>query len=186
MVRAYTRKSEPSTQAADNPVMAAPKEQEFDHSAMHQRGVIDLDNPAESIAIVDKMPEAEYADLLKFAEDPVTGVISPSSDRNAPKYVYCGVNGTGAEVWDERTKRWLRFPYVPVGRVLTMKRKYWEVLGRSRTETFRTREVTPTPHANQDGFVLEAETVAVAPFNVRHDPAGAKGHEWYQRVIAEF
>ena len=57
----------------------------------------------------------------------------------------------------------MQFKWVPVNRVLTIKRKYLEVLARSRVDTFATREVTPTPMANQDGFVLEANTVQVAP-----------------------
>jgi hypothetical protein len=145
-----------------------------------------LETVREPIAIAEKLPNTDYMDELKFNEDPVTIVLTPSSDRNAAKQVYCGVNGKGAEVWDEKSKRWLEFKYLPVNRVLTVKRKYIEVLARSRADTFTTREVTPTPLANQDGFSLESSTIPTAPITIRHDPAGAKGHDWFARVMQEF
>lgn len=179
------------SQAMHNPVMAGPADQmstgqfkvpQFEGGDMTRA----LESGREPIQVVDKLPTVEYADELKFNEDPVTVILTPSQDRNAPKQLYCAVNGKGAEVWDERSKRWLEFKYVPVGRVLTVKRKYIEVLARSRADTFNTREVTPTPHANQDGFMLEVNTVPVAPITIRHDPAGAKGQEWFSRVMAEY
>lgn len=181
------KKMDASTDAQHNPVMAGPQEQQFDPSMVPQRGVIDIDHdPGPGIAIAEKMPKQDYMDAVKFGEDPVTVVITPSSDRTAARYVYCAVNGRPAEVWDGQRKVWLSFKYLPVGVPLTVKRKYLEVLARARTDTFRTESTTPTPLPNQDGFQLHSETSVVAPFNVRHDPAGAKGHEWYSRVISEF
>jgi hypothetical protein len=177
-------------QAKHAPVHAPVKEISSSDFPVPQRGPIDVDkalgeSPA-GIEIVEKLPEQQYAEELKFGDDPVTGILSPSPDPKAAKQVYCAVNGKGAEVWDERNRRWIEFKYLPVARKITMKRKYWEVLARSRVDSFSTREVTPTPHANQDGFVLDPVTVQAAPFNVFHDPAGVKGHEWLQRVMSEF
>lgn len=192
MPRSKPKAKPRSTQALHNHVMSGPQGQSTGDFKVPQfdGGSIDigqrLEEGREPIAIVDKMPSTEFADELKFNEDPVTVVLTPSQDKNSPKQIYCAVNGKGAEVWDERTKRWLEFKYVPVGRVLTVKRKYLEVLARSRADSFSTREVTPTPMANQDGFALDADTVPVAPMTIRHDPAGAKGQEWFARVMAEY
>ena len=158
--------------------------------AVPQKAIIDVDESlgsvAEGIVIVEKMPDVEYAELLKFAEDQVTAIINQSTDPKAAKYVYCAIGGKGAEVWDEKSKRWLEFKYVPVNRRLTMKRKYLEVLARSRVDNFSTREVTTSPLANHDGYELEATTVQSSPFTVIHDPAGERGHQWLSRVMSEY
>ena len=179
-----------SKNANHNPVHAPGPELSTAQHSVPQMAPIDmakaLETVREPIAIAEKLPAADYLDEIKFNEDPVSVVLTPSQDRNAPKQVYCAVNGKGAEVWDERNKRWIEFKYLPVGRVLTVKRKYIEVLARSRADTFNTREVTPTPLANQDGFALEASTIPTSPITIRHDPAGAKGQEWFSRVMQEF
>lgn len=177
-------------QAKNTPVMAPSPEIDTRAIPIPQKSPIDighaLENAPAGIEIVERLPAADYADELKFNEDPVTVVINPSTDPKAAKVVFCAIDNKGAEVWDEKGKRWVQFKWVPVNRVLTIKRKYLEVLARSRVDTFATREVTPTPMANQDGFVLEANTVQVAPFTVRHDPAGERGHNWLTRVLSEF
>jgi hypothetical protein len=189
------RKAEqPSTAALHNPVMAGPKELQYDPSMTPQRGPIDmehaLENPADPLVAID--PEAikaaasrDYLDQLAFSEQGVTVVIPKSGERNSPNFVYCAVNGKGAEVWDERTKRWLEFTWLPVNSVITVKRKYLEVLGRARVDTYTTHQTTPTPEPNQDAFRLEANTVPAAPFTVRHDPAGERGIDWFNRTMRE-
>lgn len=175
--------------AQDNPTQITQGTESADF-AVPQRSPIDighaLENPADDIVLVEKLPDTEYAEQLKFAEDPVTAIINSSSDPKAPKYVYCAIQGKGAEVWDEKSKRWLEFKYIPVNRRLTIKRKYLEVLARSRIDNFNTREVTTTPLANHDGYQLEAVTVQSSPFTVTHDPAGERGHAWLQRVFQEY
>jgi hypothetical protein len=47
--------------------------------------------------------------------------------------VDCWVNGKGAEVWDERTRKWMEFNFLPVGLPIITKRKYVEVLARSKS-----------------------------------------------------
>jgi hypothetical protein len=184
------KQQESSSNAQHNPVFSPSPELSTGEFNVPQLGPIDVDRTLEvgrePIVIAERLPSVQYAEELKFNEDPVTIVLTPSSDRNAPKQVYCAVNGKGAEVWDEKSKRWIEFKYIPVGRMLTVKRKYIEVLARSRADSFSTREVSPTPHANQDGYVLESYTVPTAPVTIRHDPAGDKGHQWFARVMQEF
>lgn len=175
--------------AQDNPTQITQGTETAEFS-VPQKTIIDIDQQlgsvAEDIQIVEKMPDVEYAELLKFAEDPVTAIINQSSDPKAAKYVYCAIGGKGAEVWDEKSKRWLEFKYVPVNRRLTIKRKYLEVLARSRVDSFSTREVSTTPLANHDGYQLEATTFQSSPFTVILDPAGDKGHQWLTRVMSEY
>lgn len=174
------------SKAKNTPVIAGPNEMSSGGLQVPQREVNETQEFQSGIEVAERMPAQDYADLLKFAEDPITVVLTPSSDPKAAKSVFCAVNGKGAEVWDERSKRWVEFKWLPVARVLTVKRKCLEVLARSRVDTCATREVTPTPHANQDGFVLETNTVPTVPFTVRHDPAGAKGAEWFNQVMQQY
>ncbi len=79
-------------------------------------------------------------DELKFNEEPVTIRLEPSTDENAALHFPCWVNGRGAEVWNESTRQWIAFGYLPVGRTLIVKRKYVEVLLRAKIDRIRTVE----------------------------------------------
>jgi hypothetical protein len=191
--------------AVDNPVSTGAGELSPEHFPAPQRPAIDMADalvqPLEPIitetegmsVMSEDEAKRQYMAQLAFNEQPVTVVIPRGNERNAPSWVPCSVNGVGPEVWNEKTKQWIRFQsapnagsgWLPVNRVITVKRKYLEVLARSRRDEVRTREVTNTPLPNQDGFVIEMETVQAAPFTVRFDPAGADGQEWYRRVMTE-
>jgi hypothetical protein len=149
-------------------------------------GAAPIETEVQSIAMSEADAKNAYMDDLKFNEQPVTVVIPRSGERNAPNHVFCSVNGIGAEVLNPTTKQWMRWEWLPLGVVLTVKRKYLEVLARARKDTVTTREVNPFPLPNQDGFVLERDTTQVAPFTVRHDPGGERGAEWYRRCMTEF
>ena len=57
-----------------------------------------LENAPAGIEIVDRLPAADYADELKFNEDPVTVVINPSTDPKAAKVVFCAIDNKGASL----------------------------------------------------------------------------------------
>jgi hypothetical protein len=188
-----------STRAVDNPTSLGATALSPEKFPAPQSGPIDLgerlqqEGPSPAFATemegISPMSEAEakaqYLRDLAFNEQPVTVVIPKSPERNAPNFVPCAVNGFGPEVWDERARRWINFEgWLPVQRVLTCKRKYLEVLARARRDEFRTVEKTPNPLANQDGFVLERDTMQVAPFQVRHD-ASPDGADWYRRIMTD-
>jgi hypothetical protein len=186
-----------STRAIDNPASTGAGQLQPEHYPPPQQPPIDIGLRLAGTAppfatefegITPMSPEEakeQYMKDLAFNEHPVTVVIPKSTERNAPNFVPCAVNGFGPEVWDERSKRWLNFDgWLPVSRVLTVKRKYLEVLARSRRDEYRTREVNPTPLANQDGFVLECDTMQVAPFQVRWD-GDPGGPEWYRRIMTD-
>jgi hypothetical protein len=145
-----------------------------------------IETEVQAMAMSEASAKNVYLDDLKFNEQPVSVVIPRSAERNAPGYVHCKVNGVGAEVLNPITKQWMRWEWLPLGVVLTVKRKYLEVLARARKDSVTTREVNPFPLPNQDGFVLERDTTQVAPFTVRHDPAGERGADWYRRAMTEY
>ena len=82
------------------------------------------------IILVDKIEPNEYLEALAFNEEPVTIRIEPGIEENAPLYHPAWVNGRGAEVLINN--RWVTFNFLPVGEVVTTKRKYLEVLLRSK------------------------------------------------------
>jgi hypothetical protein len=87
----------------------------------------------EVILVDERMAKKEYLADLAFNEEPVTILIQPGAEENAPNYHLCSVNGKGAEVLLDR--KWIEFKYLPVGQEVTTKRKYLEVLLRSKRNT---------------------------------------------------
>lgn len=141
----------------------------------------DIDNRGE-IVVSDKPLEKVHAAALAFNEEPITIRIEPSDEENAPTVVDCWVNGKGAEVFTNG--RWLEINCLPIGGVIITKRKYVEVLARSKIDRVKTDSVTDAPHENQDGYKLRRSTSAKAVFSVIHD-ANPKGAEWLTRLLSE-
>ena len=81
--------------------------------------------------------QKEYLERLAMGEEPVTIVIEPSAEENAPHSYYCAVNGRGAECLGP-DGRWRPIDWVPVGVQLIMKRKYVEVLVRAKKDKVTT------------------------------------------------
>lgn len=80
--------------------------------------------------------DADYLDQLAFMEEPVMIRLEPSSDRNAATSFPVWVNGRMADVLIN--DRWVPIGYLPVGVVLTTKRKYLEVIIRAKIDTVET------------------------------------------------
>jgi hypothetical protein len=92
----------------------------------------DRDSP---VILTDRIESNDYLEALAFNEDPVTIRIEPSAEENAPTFFPCWVNGKGAEVLVGG--KWVEFRggQLPIGEVLTTKRKYLEVMIRSKRNT---------------------------------------------------
>lgn len=88
------------------------------------------------IILVDSLPSKDYQDELSFNEEPVTIRLEPSADKNAAAFFPVWVNGKGCEIL--RNGRWNEEAYIPVGRVITIKRKYVEVIIRVKIDTVST------------------------------------------------
>jgi hypothetical protein len=89
------------------------------------------------VILVDPSVASEdYQAELAFNEEPVTIRLEPSSDENAIARFVVYVNGKGAEVF--RNGRWYEIAWLPVGEVITIKRKYLEVIARTKIDKIRT------------------------------------------------
>lgn len=127
----------------------------------------------------------EYLKALEFAEEPVTIVISPSSDKDAPIWQECWVNGKGAEIF--ANGKWMpNWPgtapgYLPVGVELTTKRKYVEVMLRKRVDRVQTQHESPEQGVDPVNRITR-QIVPQAMLSVVHD-GNPKGSEWMRRIM---
>lgn len=133
------------------------------------------------VAIADTHIDREYLAALAFMEEPVTIRIEPTQEENAPMTVDCWVQGKGAEVLDARTGKWLELNFLPVGISCTTKRKYVEVLARSKTMRIRTPD-------HGDGKNIDNNSVTRAHarshvFSVIKD--SDKGTAWLTQILNE-
>ena len=107
---------------------------------IEQRAPI-LDDPSAyegDIVIGEKIGgNTEWLDELLFMEEPVTIRIEPSSDQNAPGAFPVWCNGKMAEVY--QAGRWDEIGYLPVGRVLVIRRKILEIIIRAKIDTIHTK-----------------------------------------------
>lgn len=164
----------PEVNSADLPMAQAPA---LDQSAMEDRG--------EVVVPVAGSLAKDYAAALAFNEDPLTIRIERGPEEHAPLVVDCWVNGEGAEVFNPSTGKWVKMSCLPIGGVITTKRKYVEVLARSRVDRYHGKQTNQNPAENEDGWKIRPSTSQSHSFSVIHDPAGAKGVEWLTRLYAE-
>lgn len=149
-----------------------PIEIHSDATVIEQKPAIS-DNPDDyegDIVLAQQIIDKNYAEELAFNEEPVTIRIEPSSERNASQHFPVWVNGQPAQVFQRG--RWEEVGYLPVSRVLTVKRKVVEVLIRAKvdrivTETADREEIPNRP--------IQRFTSAVHSFSVLEDrnPRGA-------------
>lgn len=102
----------------------------------------DLIGRESEIVQAHQLPSKDYLDELAFNEEPVTIRIEPSSDKNAALWHPIWINGKGCECWIAGA--WREQTFLPVGQEMIVKRKYVEVLLRSKNDTVHT-EVIETP-----------------------------------------
>tara|TARA_R110000868_G_scaffold319759_1_gene580701 strand:+ start:4757 stop:5254 length:498 start_codon:yes stop_codon:yes gene_type:complete len=122
------------------------------------------------IVTVDKMLSKDYLDELAFNEEPVRIRIEPSADKNAARSVPVWVNGKGAEVMmgEGAQRRWVELKYLPVGVPLVVKRKYVEILARTKQDTISTNivgEETERPENRIERFTSSFATFSVLEDN---------------------
>ncbi len=89
------------------------------------------------VVLTERTHQQDYLDELAFNEEPVTIRLEPSSDKNAAGALPVWCNGKGAEVLING--QWRECTYLPVGQVLTTKRKYVEVIVRAKVDTIHTK-----------------------------------------------
>lgn len=133
---------------------------------------------SETIVAPNGPMHKDYMAELAFAEEPVTIRVEPSGEKNAAPMVDCWVNGRGCEVLVNG--RWLSTGFFPVGVVLTTKRKYVEVLARSKVTNIKTKHDDATVANPQN--LIERQTYQRAPFSVIEDK-NPKGAEWLANLV---
>ena len=180
--------------AINNPVSAPRKEIHTGDMHIEQRDTINLDEvestlirDGDSIVLAEAQTKAEAADYqaqLAFNEEPIEVRIERSSEKNAPRWVPCCVNGRGAEVFDTVGKRWQILGALPLGVPCITRRKYIEVLAMAKQDSVDTRPPTTTEILNGTNEVNEVEitTTAKYPFSVIRDNNPAGG-EWLNKLM---
>ena len=125
------------------------------------------------IIIGEKIIDTSYADELAFMEEPVTIRLEPSSDRNAVGAFPVWVNGKGAEVF--QVGQWREIGYLPVGQVITVRRKVLEVVIRAKVDTIHTEIKEKDSDRPQN--VIQRFTSPVHSFSIIED-RNPRGPAW--------
>lgn len=123
---------------------------------------------------------AEHAAKLKFAEEPITVLIAKQNDRNASWVVECWNNGKGAELLING--KWVESGWLPCDREITTKRKYIEILLRSKTTTYRTEHSSPGAEHVQNRAI--PTTTLRNQISVIEDK-NPLGRAWLSSIVAE-
>lgn len=129
------------------------------------------------IVVCQQMPNEDYSEALAFNEEPVTIQLDHSAVPNAPSAYPVWVNGKGCEIW--LNGRWVEQAYLPVGRPLTIKRKYFEVIVRAKSDTVHT-EVREKEGENPNNIVNRF-TSPVHNFTLIEDK-NPRGIAWLQEL----
>lgn len=117
------------------------------------------------IVIGQQELDKNYADELKFMEEPVTIRLEPSAEKNAATAFPVWVNGKGAEVF--QNGKWDEIGYLPVGRVLIVKRKVVEIIARAKVDTVHTK--VEDEDGERPKNVINRYTSAVHSFSIIED-----------------
>jgi hypothetical protein len=136
--------------------------------------------PAAEEIVAPETLQKEYAEALAFADEPVEILIQPSSEKFGAKTVECWVNGKGIEVFDTRTGKWFPVGSVPRGVPVITKRKYVEVLLRSKTTDVRTN-VVEHPGEDPDNHMVRSSH-SNYPVQIIRDDNKKFGREWFYRM----
>ncbi len=175
-----------STAAINKPVRRAAREQHTSDTPVGQLPKIvmpedGLPDRGEAIQVVEKPLDMDYLRNLTFAEEPITIIISKNPEKFAPLTVDCWCNGKGAEVLDQNNK-WVEFGWLPVGKMVTTKRKYVEILARSKLMSVQT-DTGNENDAEPKNEVIRSNSLK-AQFSVIGDTSPYSG-VWLQRLLSE-
>ena len=164
--------------AQNAPVRHAPRELHTDDIKIKQKPTIETrDDLIEEIVVAPEVLQKDYMDALAFAEGPVTIRIERGREKYSPNMIDVWCNGKGAEVLI--AGRWRETRVLPVGMPVTTKRKYVEILARSKIDTINTN-VTKQEHSETNA--VERATSPNAPFSVIKD-SNPKGAEWLTGLV---
>lgn len=171
--------SEPTIDAKNAPIRRPSQELHSADVRIDQKAPVrDARPEGDNVVVADQTDlKAAQLEALAFMEEPVTIRIEPSGEKNAAPCIDCWVNGRGAEVFIAGA--WRVLGWLPVAVPVTTKRKYVEVLAKSKHDNVTTKVVKlPDSEVNE----VERHTMSRAPFSVIRDD-NPKGAEWLTRLL---
>lgn len=140
--------------------------------------ILDPDTYDGDVLIGEKVVSLDYAEALQFNEEPVAIRIEPSSDQNASKFFPVWVNGQGAEIFVNR--QWIIATYLPVGEVITVRRKVLENILRSKVDKI-TNEVENAESERPNNRITRV-TTAVHALSIVQDK-NPRGAAWATEIM---
>ena len=140
------------------------QEIELPHTGKIQRGDAMFDD---KIEIVNEVQLKNYQETEKFMNQVLTVETLETSDPNAEQFIQTYVNGVPQ--------------FFERGKTQKVKRMFVEALARARPYTMQTPEIIDA-NGNRSTKIVKTFALKNA-FNVLHDPAGQKGHQWLKDII---
>lgn len=121
----------------------------------------------DDIEIINEIEFREFHEREKFMNQILTVETLESADPNAEQFIQTYVNGVPQ--------------FFERGKTQKVKRMFVEALARARPYTMQTPEFIDA-NGNRSTKIVKTFALKNA-FNVLHDPAGAKGHQWLKDII---
>ncbi len=123
--------------------------------------------------------DAQLMADLAFMEEPVTIRIEENSGSEFPEtHVPVQVNGKSAEIW--MNGGWVAIGWMPIGVPLTTKRKYVEVLARSKSDSINTQHDGADTERPRN--TIQRRTRSKYPMSIIEDK-NPRGAEWMTRIM---
>jgi hypothetical protein len=141
------------------------------------------DDPSQfdgDIVRVEQMPNKEYREELAFNEEPVTIVLHQSSDKNSANSYPIWNNGKGCEAMIGG--KWREVTWLTTGTRYTIKRKYLEIMARSKMDNVET--VILDKDAERPRNMINRVTSAHMSFSVLEDK-NPRGADWLTNIIRQ-
>ena len=146
--------------------------------AVEQRPpVVDTSTYEGDVVLTERTHDQDYLDELAFMSEPVTIRIEPSSEKNAAGAFPCWCNGKPAEVFEAGA--WREIGYLPVGRVLVVRRSILEIIIRAKIDTIQTRILDE--NGERPNNVIQRFTAPVHSFSILEDN-NPRGPAWVQEL----
>jgi hypothetical protein len=143
-----------------------------------------FDRPAPpEIEIVEKPLEKDQAKFLAFNEEPVTIRCNQGAGDNAPLYMEAWVNGKGIEQYFPK-QGWIEVKHIPVEEESIIKRKYLEVMLRSKALLVSTPEDKADGSQPKNLVIKRSVNTHSITIIEDLDPPGEIGYrrEWARRI----
>ena len=149
-----------------------------DISIAQKPSIESRDDLLDEIVVAPEVLQKEYAEALAFAETPVTIRVERSSEKFAPNVIDVWCNGKGTEV--VISGRWVETKVIQIGIPVTVKRKYVEILARSKITSINT--VSGKIDERSEKNEIERFTSSRAPFSVIEDK-DPRGAQWLTNLV---